>query len=159
VEEKMADPGTPIEQVAALQSYVELLRPLGYRTAEQFVGAARVAKTELSDYLKYDVSQIVKYIPTEIKGKTYLSGELRSFSFGVRLDSMPRRRRAFGVSAPVVGAPSSKNMIDEMPDILDQRFICRPRGNRAPGKKTRELCAHVRAVSLLGVQTKRRDTE
>jgi hypothetical protein len=117
----MPGPETPITEVGALRDYVELLRPLGYRTVGQFVGAVRVANEELTDYLGFDANQILKYIPDGMKSGNFLAGEPLRLSFGVRLDAIPRPRRAFGIppSAPV-GAPATKNMISEMPPILDQ---------------------------------------
>src|SRR5260370_21758127 len=96
-------PETRIEDVPALTPHAAHLKSLGYRTTDQLVGAAEVAGDLLAQFLKTDRQAFAKLmleIPSRPKPKGIQQAPKRVGTLGVRLDRIPRPRRALMMSAP-----------------------------------------------------------
>lgn len=118
-------PKTPLENVAQLRAYHRALKGLGYRTVEQFVGAAHASRDSLSRYLGTDVEALlatlpVHHAPLMAAARAY-AAKPRLFPLGVALHRIPRPANAFAISLAPAGPPVAQvNMVAQMPPIRDQ---------------------------------------
>jgi C1A family cysteine protease len=117
-------PETRIEDVPKLQPYLVRLRSLGYRTTDQLAGSAQVAGDLLAAYLKIDrqtLDTMMWSIPTRPKPKGVAAAPPKMRALGVRLERVPRPRRALMMSAvSATPLPSKVNLIAEMQAVRDQ---------------------------------------
>ncbi len=115
-------PETRLEQVPELREHHAALKALGYRTLEQFMGAAHAAGPALGSYLNTDVGRLLEKLPQHGRLRAAAAAfvaEGPRFSLGVRLERVVRSRRAFAISPPTTLVPQV-NLIAQMPPILDQ---------------------------------------
>jgi hypothetical protein len=107
-----------IEDIAELKPYQAQLRAIGYKSVQQFVGAAVAVPEILSRYLNADVNDLMQYVPRagRLQARVELS---REFALGVALDLVPRPRLAFQISRPISDIPKV-NLIREMNAVRDQ---------------------------------------
>ena len=117
-------PETRIEDVPELKDHVQRLKSLGYRTTDQVAGAAQAAGDLLANYLKMDrnaLDAMMSSIPRRPQPKGIQAPEPRKRALGVRLDRVPRPRRALMMSALAAAPlPPLVNMIAEMQPVRDQ---------------------------------------
>jgi hypothetical protein len=116
--------GRPIENIRELAEVHRRLKALGYRTVEQFLGAAHASRAEMSRFLGTDVAGLVTSLPPELQpladaAKAYAAAP-RRFPLGAALDRIPRRRPAFGISMAAATLPSQVDLTGQMPSIKDQ---------------------------------------
>lgn len=111
-------PETRIEEVPELSRYLLSLRSLGYRTTDQLVGSAQVAGDLLSAYLKIDrqtLDSLMSRIPRRPKPKGVEAAPVKMRYLGVRLERVPRPRRALMMSAAAATPlPPKVNLLAEM---------------------------------------------
>ncbi len=123
-------PKTPIETVKELQPLHRRLKVLGYKDAESFIAASRVAHDEMTNYLGVDVDKIVDTLPSNLRELRMRFAAPQKFSLGVRLERIPSApAQAFKIPPPpppptiaaAGAAPTTVcNMIAQMPPIRDQ---------------------------------------
>ncbi|MBZ5726650.1 MAG: C1 family peptidase [Acidobacteriia bacterium] len=117
-------PETKIEDVPELKDHAERLQSLGYRNTDQVVGAAKAAGDSLARYLKLDgkaLEALMRSIPRRPQPKGIQAPALRKGALGVRLDRVPRPRRALMMSAiAATPLPPMVNRIAEMRPVRDQ---------------------------------------
>src|SRR5712692_10854935 len=90
-------PETRIDDVPELGPYLMGLRSLGYRTTDQVAGSAQVAGDLLAAYLNVDretLDALMNRIPRTPRPTGIQVGPPRVRALGVRLDRVPRPRRA-----------------------------------------------------------------
>jgi C1A family cysteine protease len=117
-------PETRIDEVPELSPYLVRLRSLGYRTTDQVVGSAQVAGDLLSAYLKIDrqaLISLVAKIPQRPKPRGMQAIPARKRALGVRLERVPRPRRALMMSAEAATPlPPKVSLMAEMQPVRDQ---------------------------------------
>jgi Papain family cysteine protease len=123
-------PENLVTEVAVLQPYVDRLKRLGYRTTDQLAGAADVSRDQLAAYLGTtgdSLAKLISEIPKRPKPAGVVETARANRPLGVRLDRIPRTRRAFMMSpAPTAALPTSVNLIAQMQPVRDQdeRLTC-----------------------------------
>ncbi len=117
---------TLISAVPALTPHSPRLRALGYRSAEQVLGAGRSAPTALARYLGLDAPGLAALLATlpgaAAPAAPAVAVARPTHRLGVRLDLMPRRAN-FAMSMPVGVAtvlPARVDMIGQMRPVRDQ---------------------------------------
>ena len=117
---------TPIAAVPDLNAHAARLNALGYRSAEQVLGAGRSAPAALARYLGLDaagLNALLAAMHASVPGAAALAAVARpAHRLGVRLDLMPRRANfAMAVPASVATAlPARVDMIGQMRPVRDQ---------------------------------------
>ncbi len=117
-------PETRIDDVPELGPYLMGLRSLGYRTTDQVAGSAQVAGDLLAAYLNVDretLDALMNRIPRTPRPTGIQVGPPRVRALGVRLDRVPRPRRAPMMSqVAATPLPPTKDLIAEMQSVRDQ---------------------------------------
>lgn len=109
-----------IESLAISDSAKEKLASLGVDNSSQLAGLLEVSSEPISSFLGITRQDLVSALPPEDVSFSAAS-DRPSFSFGVRLDAIPRELLAFSVStARSRDLPESVNLIGEMSEIRDQ---------------------------------------
>jgi C1A family cysteine protease len=112
-----------LQELPELARFADDLNALGYRNAEQFLGAASVSEVALAEYLGIDVNAL-RTIVAGIKGPVMLvagKAQRPKFPLGVRLDAI-RRPAVSLMRAPGAAAalPAEVNHIADMQPIRHQ---------------------------------------
>jgi C1A family cysteine protease len=115
-------PETPIDSVPELAPHSLLLKSLGYTTTDQLAGAARVAGDLLANYLQIQrqaLDDLIRGVPH--RPRPFSAGAPKPRALGVRLDRVPRPRKALMMSvAAAQPLPPKVNLVAEMGHIRDQ---------------------------------------
>jgi len=116
---------TRMEDVVALAKFGPRLKALGYRSAEQVLGAGTAAPLALGQYLGIDAAALAALMNVLRGGPPLAAAAVAApirHRLGVRLDLMPRRANfAMAVSASVASPlPPSTDLIDQMRPVRDQ---------------------------------------
>lgn len=117
---------TRIDDVDALKAHAARLKTLGYRHAEQVLGAGMAAPLALGKYLGIDAAALSALMNGLRGGATpppvAAAVAPPRHRLGVRLDLMPRRANFAMAVSPSVASPlpPTTNLIDQMRPVRDQ---------------------------------------
>jgi C1A family cysteine protease len=114
-------PETAIANVPQLGPFRNHLATLGYKNTDTLFGAVRASGDVLASYLgvsRAELDALVAQIPQSPR-PVRIAGQ-RRFALGVRIDKVPRHRRAFTIAAVAVPLPPLVNLLAEMQPVRDQ---------------------------------------